>query len=117
MRKSLSKKEIIREKRDIDRVFQEGKKTSLPGIRLCYVRNNLAYNRIFVTLMRKFGNAVERNRAKRVLKEAYRQKKEDLPHGWDFAFVIYRCDGSFSFFEQINNLEKLFTKNSLFRGN
>lgn len=119
MRKSLTrfpKEEILRRKKDIDRVFRSGRRLSVQGVKLYCLENGLDYSRFFVTLVRKFGNSVERNRARRVLKEAYRLKKQNLPPGWDFVFVLFPSPGGFDFFEQDRNLDRLFKKAGFFPG-
>lgn len=42
-----------------------------------------------MTLVRKYGNAVRRNRARRVMKEAFRSMKADLSVGYDLVVVLY----------------------------
>lgn len=44
-------------------------------------------NRLGITATKKIGNAVERNRARRVIKEAYRLLEDELPVGYDFVIV------------------------------
>jgi ribonuclease P protein component len=43
--------------------------------------------RLGVTVTRKFGNAVARNRAKRVFREFFRLACDDLPRGVDFVVI------------------------------
>lgn len=57
-------------------------------IAVCYYkRNRLPYNRIGITAGKKLGNAVTRNRAKRIIKAAYRLCESDFPIGFDLVFV------------------------------
>ena len=59
-------------------------------------KNRLGTNRIGITCGKKVGNAVHRNRAKRIITDAYRQIVPTLntTHGWDIVFV---ARGSTSF--------------------
>ncbi|MDX9800115.1 MAG: ribonuclease P protein component [Spirochaetia bacterium] len=87
MRKNLTRKERIG-KKDISKVFElsESKKNSC--IRLLYCRNKITWNRIAVVLRKGYGNSVERNRAKRIIKEIYRELKNSLPEGYDLIFLL-----------------------------
>ena len=53
-----------------------------------YVRpNNRPYNRFGITAGKKIGNAVARNRAKRLIRLAYRNSEVKLPVGIDIVIV------------------------------
>lgn len=53
-----------------------------------YIRpNGRPYNRLGITAGKKIGNAVCRNRAKRLIRLAYRQAEIDLPVGIDIVIV------------------------------
>jgi ribonuclease P protein component len=89
MRKSLTKGERLKRSSDISRVFASGRKVSCYGAKLYYRENGRAGNRLTVTLVRKYGTAVQRNRAKRVVREAYRLNKASLKKGYDMVVVLY----------------------------
>ena len=53
-----------------------------------YIRpNRLGMNRLGLTCSKTVGKAVERNRAKRVIKEAYRLNEQRLKRGYDIVIV------------------------------
>lgn len=53
-----------------------------------YVRKNkLKCRRLGITAGKKVGGAVQRNRAKRVIRAAYREAEEFLPEGIDMVIV------------------------------
>lgn len=57
-----------------------------------YVRpNNRCYNRLGITAGKKIGNAVCRNRAKRVIRQAYRETETLMPVGIDMI-IVARAD-------------------------
>lgn len=55
---------------------------------IIYVRkNNKPYNNLGITAGKKVGNAVARNRAKRVIRQAYRENEINMPIGIDMIIV------------------------------
>lgn len=58
-----------------------------PCLVLYYARNRLGRNRVGITTSKKIGKAVTRNRARRIIREAYRQLEPTVKPGWDLVFV------------------------------
>ncbi len=83
----LSPAERIRRTREFDRVFREGKRRrgKLLGIR--GMPNERSHARLGIALSRAWKGAVRRNRAKRVVREAFRTHKDALPKGIDLIVV------------------------------
>jgi ribonuclease P protein component len=50
-------------------------------------RNTLDHSRIGLSVSRKVGNAVVRNRCRRLLREAFRLEREALPDGVDLVVI------------------------------
>jgi len=90
MGNTLSKKERISSKADIDRLVSKGKYRSDGCLRCCWLfGNGLPYSRILVSVPKKnFKRAVVRNLLKRRIRESYRVRKGMLPAGTD-VLVIY----------------------------
>ena len=69
------------------------------GYLVLYARKNrLNVNRIGITVSKKLGHAVVRNRTRRRLREIYRLHEEQFQPGWDIV-VVARCravDAKFS---------------------
>ncbi len=54
--------------------------------------NKLDINRVGITVSKKLGHAVVRNRVRRRLREVYRLNEEQFRHGWDIVVVARsRC--------------------------
>ena len=108
MRKNLTRKERLKGRSSLGRVFAKASKSDKRGIRLYYIENKLDWNRIAVCPVRGFTSAVARNREKRICREAYRQLKHKLQSGYDLAFVLY--PGNYSLTERVRQLEALFER-------
>lgn len=61
---------------------------SVSSILVTYkITNKLGINRIGITASKKIGKAYERNRARRIIKEAFRLLQPQLKQGFDIVFV------------------------------
>lgn len=79
--------ETLKTNSDFRRAYSRGKCYTNPALVL-YVRKNRAGScRIGITASKKIGNAVQRNRARRVIREAFRQIDMPLKGHYDIVFV------------------------------
>lgn len=106
MRRSLTRSERLKSKADFTRVFNRPDyRSGCRGAKLVAKQNGLEYGRFAVTTVRKYGNAVDRNYARRVLKEIYRNAKQDLPPGLDIIIVLF--PGDFGYHDREKQFAKL----------
>ena len=49
--------------------------------------NELGFSRVGLSVSRKNGNAVRRNRIRRLLREAFRLSQYDIPKGFDYVLI------------------------------
>lgn len=77
----------LRRPQEFRRVWSHGQ-SWVHSLFVCYwCPNGLSLSRIGVTASRKVGTAVERNRARRLLREAARHLYPNLRLGWDVVLV------------------------------
>jgi len=82
MPRTYSKKDRLLKRRDFKRVAREGKR--LVGSRICVDRaRSFKGTRLGITASSHYGNAPERNRFKRLVREAFRLNRSRLPFGID----------------------------------
>jgi len=75
----------MRSRSDFDRALREGLRLGDHRMTLWAVPNDLGTVRFGLIVGRKHGNAVRRNRIKRVLRSAFRLSQHDLPTGLDLV--------------------------------
>ncbi len=99
MTQALSPRERIKRRAEFQRVYDQGLRTHARFMTLFILANNLPVTRLGVAATRKLGDAVHRNRAKRLARELFRRNKT-LP-GFDVVIVPRRelLDAEFSTLE------------------
>jgi len=79
---------VLKQNSDFRRVYGRGKSFSDPALVTYVLRNNRAgVCRMGITTSKKIGNAVERNRMRRIIRAAFRENLPYLKNGYDFVFV------------------------------
>ncbi len=68
-------------------MYAEGTKQVEPRFVLFTRPNGLQYPRLGITATRRLGNAVVRNRARRLVREAFRSQWEGFAVGYDYVVV------------------------------
>lgn len=72
----------LRAKRDIDRIFKQGKYLRLGMLHAKFLVSSAPASRFMISVRKSVGNAPQRNRVKRVVREAIRLNRErlEIPH-------------------------------------
>jgi ribonuclease P protein component len=69
------------------RAYRKGRYVTGGFITLHFVKNGLSERRLGLTVSKKLGNAVFRNRTKRIIRAAVFDVVNDLPQGFDYVFI------------------------------
>lgn len=78
----------IRRRREFQRVFDRKLRASDRWITLYGCRSDASCARLGIVVGRSVGNAVRRNRRKRLVREAFRHLGHELPAGTDWIVVL-----------------------------
>jgi ribonuclease P protein component len=70
---------------DFQGVYKQGQRRSASLCTVFYRPNGLAETRVGITVPKRLGGAVVRNRIKRRIREVFRQHRQELPGGWDLV--------------------------------
>lgn len=88
--RGLSRAERVLRTREFRRIYRHGSRSRGDALTACVLPNRLGWSRLGLSVSSRIGNAVRRNRWKRLLREAFRGAKEDLPRGWDIVLIPER---------------------------
>lgn len=79
---------VLKQNSDFRRAYGRGKSYSDPALVTYVLKNNRAgICRMGITTSKKIGNAVERNRCRRIIRAAFREISPMIRGGYDFVFV------------------------------
>ncbi len=79
----------LKENKDFLRLYYRGKSSAKPSVVVYGSKNRVGTIRVGITTSKKIGNAVERNRSRRVIRAAFRQvlKDYEINGNRDIVFV------------------------------
>jgi ribonuclease P protein component len=103
---TFRKHEHLRTPKEFQRVYDRRRSVSDAGLIVYACENDRPYSRVGFSVSRKYGGAVQRNRLRRLFREAYRLIKAELPVGLDLV-LIPRTQGEPTLEELQKSLSKL----------
>lgn len=88
MRRSLTKRERVTDRRSVRNLFRARSTPRRGGLRVFYAANNVGCSRVVVCPARGFAHAPARNRQRRLVREAFRLLKHRVAPGYDLLLQI-----------------------------
>lgn len=106
----------IKLNKDFRRAYYQGKFKAYPLLVTYQVKNRDKQTRIGITTSKKIGCAVLRNRARRIIKQAFFElmKEGNISAGYDYVFVARQKTAACEFHELKKTMKKqIFTLSNL----
>ncbi len=108
--------DIIRLKKNIDftNVYKKGKSMADKYVVLYTYKNSEPYARVGFTASKKVGKSVDRNRARRLMKESFRKNQNYVQAGFDLVFIARAAIKDSSYEDVERSLRRVMKKSGIF---
>lgn len=110
MEQSFRKHERVRKRKDYSRIYKNGARLYSENFLVLIHPNEEGTRRLGITVGKRIGNSVKRNRIKRLLREFFRLHKDSLPAGADIVITVRKDVSARSLQEITRELESLSQK-------
>ncbi len=97
----------IKDKREFEDLIKNGKKYGNSFFVIYYKERKLLFSRFGISLSKKFGNAVTRNRYKRILREIIRNNQKKFKNDYDYIIIMKKSCENLEYKAIENNLMAL----------
>jgi ribonuclease P protein component len=104
----------IKKNYEFMRLYRRGRFAAGKFMTLYILKNKSGINRIGLSVSRKFGNSVKRNRIKRLIRENYRLYEDKLRDGFDFVFAVRNRETMPDFHDIAKEMNYLFKRLKVF---
>lgn len=101
---------VLKKNKDYKNVYNRGKSVADRHLVIYFLANNTEYCRLGFTVSKKIGNAVKRNRIRRLFREACRINSRHFTGGFDMVLLARRHDGSLKYHQVEESLLRLLKK-------
>ena len=110
MRYRFKKADRLRKRPEYLQLGDRGRRLFSRHFILVYDRSQFLNSRLGITVTKKIGPAVTRNRLKRICREFFRRQREQLGGAYDLHLIARSVSASAAHEELTGSLETLFTQ-------
>ena len=98
----MKKKYIVKERKDFEKIIKKGMCKKNRSFVIYSLNNNISYNRYGISVSKKLGNAVFRNKYKRRIRSIIDNNKKDYNISKDYIIILRK--GSISLkYKELND--------------
>lgn len=114
----MNKRQRIKKDREFQQVFKEGKSfANRQFIVYRYKKEGQAQFRIGLSVSKKVGNAVTRNRIKRYIRQAFLEMKDEVQQDMDYIIIARHQAAEINFHETKKSLQHVLRIARVFKRN
>jgi ribonuclease P protein component len=110
--RTFGRDERVRKRQDYLRIYEQGVRRHSRRFTIITCRNSSGIRRLGIAVSKKTGNAVQRNRVKRLLREFFRLNKSRLPASQDIVIIAKKGILPLSYRDVCTELESRLTNNA-----
>ncbi len=103
----MNKEYILQKNEDFKKIIEKNNQVKNKSFIVYYNKNNLEKSRFGISVGKKLGNAVTRNKNKRQIKNIISKSKKYYSKGIDYIIIIRRSAIISSYQDKTNNLLEL----------
>lgn len=108
--------EVLRNKKDFSAIYSRGKSLGDKYVVVFYRKNQLDYTRTAFLASKKVGKSVQRNKARRQMKESYREIKHSVIPGNDIIIIARNTINGANYFQVRKSLKNALSRGKLLMG-
>ena len=79
---------VVKDSKDFEKIIKTGKLVKNKSYVIYYTKNNLPYSRYGISVGKKIGNAVQRNKFKRRIRAIIDNSKKDYINSQDYIIIL-----------------------------
>ena len=101
----MNKQQRIKKNKEFQRIFKKGKSFANRQFIVYVLKSDQPEFRVGLSVSKKVGNAVTRNRIKRYIRQTFLERKEDLMPNADYVIIARQQAAEMDFHESKKSLE------------